>query len=62
MNLHSVKVMEWGRILTGEQHENGRAGDVAGSSTPTADDARPEGDEVEEEGDDEERNHGASHI
>lgn len=48
--------------LTGEQHQDGGAGDVAGSAAPAAHDARPEGHEVKEEGYDEERDHGPSHI
>jgi hypothetical protein len=49
-------------VFTCEKHENGRAGDVARSSAPTADDSSPKGNKVKEEGHDEESDHGASHI
>ncbi len=49
-------------ILTGEEHECGRCGEVRRRGPPAADDAGGEGDEHEEEGDDEEGNHGAAHI
>ena len=49
-------------ILTGEEHEGCRCGEVGRRGPPASDDAGGEGDEHEEKGDDEEGNHGAAHV
>jgi len=49
-------------LLTGQEHQDGRAGDVSDSATPASDHSGPEGDKVEEERNDEQGNHGTAHI
>jgi len=46
----------------GEQHQDGRGGDVRRGAPPAARHAGPEGDEHRDEGHDEERDHGAAHV
>jgi hypothetical protein len=49
-------------LLTGQEHQDGRAGDVSDSATPASDHSGPEGDKVEEERNDEQGNHSTAHI